>query len=133
MESSQQVTGEYRIIEDNERGVAICPYCGAARPYASKLESLLQCNRQTCKRTFEIIPHKKNWKAFSEYEKEERSEMERQMAMRKEYEEETDKVCTMCYNSELTQREAAKKLGVSVGKMNGLMKEYRQKRWVQGR
>lgn len=127
MESSQQVTGEYRTIENSERGVAICPYCAAARPYASKLENLIQCNRQTCKRTFEVIPHKKNWKPFSDYEREERSEMERQMAVRKEYQEKIDDVCARCFSGELTQREGAKRLMVSVGKMNNLMKEYRMK------
>ena len=132
MESSQQVTNEYRTIEAADRGVAICPYCGAARPYSSKLESLLQCNRQTCKRTFEVIPLRKNWKPFREYESEERQEMERQLAARSEYEKRVNVVCEKVFIGEYTQREAARHLGVSPATVNNLMKTYRQKRFVQG-
>lgn len=124
------ISQEYRTIDPTVKAVSICPYCGASKPYTSKLDSLIQCTRQSCRRTFEVIPNEKNWKLFREYEQSQKVEMQDQMEKRRKWDSITDLACTRVWNEELTQREAAKMIGVSLGKFNNLYKEYKQKRLI---
>lgn len=59
----------WRTVHGPKPAVSICPHCGLAKPYLSIVEHLIPC--VGCKKVFMCDPpKKKNWKLFSDYEKE---------------------------------------------------------------